>query len=298
MGGRVLASGFTGLVLALLGLKLAGVGGFEDNLDATALVMLGLAIVLGFIALSPGEAKEILGRLTTLRVAGVEIGLQAAERLERVELRTADLFDDDVEAVKPRPIGGSATEEFDVVSEKLRERLEIVRDEILGLKHSRTTLETVHMIKKRRLLKPDEEQVVSDLLGDSKENVVRLTGDVRKRYLDGAWRFASRFATLILERRVRKAMVGKKWLLLDFDQARSHRPDFLAFRDGVWLLVATRRKPGNTEKVRKRLSEQTVPHEAHKVVVYPNKHAAEALTVEDYPDVELVPFSKIASYRG
>jgi hypothetical protein len=279
MGGRLLASGFTGLVLALLGLKRAGVGGFEDNLDATALVMLGLAILLGFIALEPGEAKDILGRLTTLKVGGVEIGLQAAERLERVELRTADLFDDDVEAVKPRPIGGSAAEEFDVVSEKLRERLEIVRDEILGLRHSRTTLETVDVIKKRRLLNPDEEQVVSD-------------------HLDGAWRFASRFATLILERRVRKAMVSKKWLLLDFDQARSHRPDFLAFRNGVWLLVATRRKPGNTEKVRKRLSEQTVPHKAHKLVVYPNKHAAEALKVKDYPDVKLVPFSKIASYRG
>jgi hypothetical protein len=261
--------------------------------------MLGLAILLGFIVLAPGEAKEILGRLTTLKVAGVEIGLQAAERLERVDVRVADVIDDDVKAVKPRPVGGSADEEFDAVGDKLRERLEFVRDEILELKRSRSTLETVDAIRRRRLLKSDEEQVVSDLLGDAKKDVVRLTADGRKRYLDGAWRFASRFATLVLERRVRKAMVRKKWLLLDFDQARSHRPDFLAFNDGVWLLVATRVEPKQTKETRKRLSEQTAPHDARKVIVYPTKRAVEALNIENaYPEVELVPFSKIASYCG
>lgn len=286
------------MVLALLGLKLAGVDGFEDNVDATALVMLGLAIVLGFIAVAPGEARDILSRLTTLKVGGVEIGLQAAERLERVDLRVADVLDD-VRALTPRPAGGSAVEEFDAVGDMLRQRLDFVRDEILELKHSRSTLETVDAIRKRRLLKPDEEQVVSDLLGNAKKDVVRLTGDVRKRYLDGAWRFASRFATLVLERRVRKAMVRKRWLLLDFDQARTHRPDFLAFRAGIWLLVATRVEPNQTKATRKRLSEQTAPHDAHKVIVYPNKRAVEALKVKNaYADVKLVPFSKIASYRG
>jgi hypothetical protein len=296
--GRLLALASLALVLALLAAKVFGGKSVAEEIDVTAAILAGLAILLAFVCAAPGEAKEFFDRLTNLKFGSVEIGLQAAVRVERVELRVAS-FDDNVKALTPRARGGSAAEEFEAVGDKLRERLDFVRDVIFELDSPAGTLQIVDAIRKRRLLEPDEEQVVSDLLGDAKGDMVRLDPGVRKRYLDSAWRFASRFATLILERQVRKEMVAKKWLLLDFDQARSHRPDFLAYRDSVWLLVATRVEPGQAEKTRRRLSDQTVPHDAHKVIVYPTRRAGAAMTVGDkYPDVNLVPAGRIANYRG
>jgi hypothetical protein len=146
-------------------------------------------------------------------------------------------------------------------------------------------------------LEPDETQAVRDLLGDAKQAVDQLEADARQRYLDGAWRFASRFATLILERQVRKELAQAGWLLLDFDQTRSHRPDFFAVRDDVWLLIATRVEPKETEKTRKRLSGQSAPWGAERVVVYPGLLKAEAREVEnEFANVELLAFSEIDDY--
>jgi hypothetical protein len=293
--GRLLTSVFALGVLAVLVLKLTGFEDFEHAVDAPAVVLLIVAVVLGFVAFAPEEARGLLRRLTNLKFGSFELGLQATARVERVELRVPELLDDDVKALTRRPEGGSVGEEFDAVREKLKERLDFIRDVILkgDLESSAKPVEIVGKINERKLLESDESQVVRDLLGDAREEVEGLAADVRKRYLDGAWRFASRFATLILERQVRKRMATKKWLLLDVHQTRGHRPDFIAMREEVWL-IATRVEPNDTKKTRRRLSEQPLPYPARRVVVYPDgrkKQAAEV--VNEFENVELIAVSEI-----
>jgi hypothetical protein len=297
--GRLLTIGFAVLVFAALVLKVIGVGGFEDNVDVTALILLAIVIVLGFIALAPGDAREILKRMTSLKVGAIEIGLQATTRVERVESRVAlidsVIEDDDVNAVRRRPTGGSAAEEFDTVRDKLTDRLDFIRKVVLGREQSEKPIETVGRITRNKLLAPDEAQVIRDLLGDAKDEVGLLTADVRERYLDGAWRFASRFATLVFERRVRQVLTRSGWLLFDFRQTRSHRPDFLACHGDVWLMIATRVEPGQTKGTRERLSERPVPWDARRVVVYPDKRRDKAEKVTDTHDnVDLVALSDLA----
>lgn len=294
MLGRLLTVGFAVVVFVALVLKVIGVGGFQDNVDVTALILLALVIVLSFIALAPDDAREILKRMTSLKVGAIEVGLQATTLVEQVELRVPSPTDDNVGAVDKRNGGGGAAEEFDEVRDKLVERLNFVRDSILELDdRSARPSEIVASINDEKLLAADEVKVVRDLLGDAREAVCRLDADVRKRYLDGAWRFSSRFATLILERRVRNAMVEEKWLLLDFGQTRGHRPDFIAFREEVWL-VATRVDPGDTRIARKRLGRQPLPIEARRVIVHPDSMREAADAIKDpFPGVELVSFSEI-----
>jgi hypothetical protein len=296
MAGRRIASGFALLALIVLVLKVIGVGDSDHNIDVTALILLGLVLVLGFIALAPDEAREVFKRMTSLRVGAVEVGLQATTRVERMELRVPEPTDDDVDAVTPRPVGGSVAEEFDAVRDRLKERLGNVAEVILDLGDQATKpIDIIAAISKEKLLVPDEAQVLRDLLGDAREDIGQLDADVRKRYLDSAWRFSSRFATLILERRVRKTMVAKKWLLLDFGQTRGHRSDFIAFREEVWM-VATRMDPGDTRVVRRRIAKQPLPFEARRVVVYPDalaEAAAEVAVKDAVAGVELVALSQI-----
>jgi hypothetical protein len=281
-------------VLGVLVLKLLGSEELQKHIDVSAVILVAFVVVLGFIIAAPGEAKKFLKRMTSLKVGAIEVGLQATTLVERVELRVPAPTDDNVGAVEKRNVGGSAAEEFDEVRGKLVERLHFARDAILEL-DNRTAKpsEIIASINDEKLLAPDEEQVVRDLLGDAKEEVCLLDADVRKRYLDGAWRFSSRFATLILERRVRNAMVAKKWLLLDFGQTRGHRPDFIAFREEVWL-VATRVDAGDAQIARGRLGKQLLPIEARRVIVHPDsmKEAADAID-DPVTGVELVAFSEI-----
>jgi len=290
-------------VFVVLMLKLVGVGSLENDVDLPAVILLALVVLLGFVALAPGEAHEFLKRMTNLKVGGFEVGLQATARVERVESRVAlieaVIEDDDVRAIRRRPEGGSAGEEFDAVRDKLTDRLSFVCKVILGRGQSEKPIETVGRIIRAKLLEPDEAQVLRDLLGDARDEVGELTADVRKRYLDGAWRFSSRFASLILERRVRRKMAKAGWLLLDFNQTRSHRPDFLAYRNGAWLLIATRVEPGQTKRTRRRLSKRTVPWAAQRVVVYPDKRKNKAREVKrenTFSNVKLVADTDISSY--
>jgi hypothetical protein len=292
MAGRRIASGFAVLVFVVLVLKVIGLGELDHNIDATALILLGLLLVLAFIALAPGDAREVFKRMTSLRVGAIEVGLQATTLAERVELRVPAPTDDKVGAVKKRKVGGSAEEEFDEVRGKLVERLESVAEKIFGLDVAATkSIEIVAAINEEELLEPDEEQVIRDLLGDARKEVCMLDADARKRYLDGTWRFSSRFATLVLERRVRKAMTAEKWLLLDFGQTRGHRPDFIAFRKEVWV-VAARIDPCDTRKARKRLAAQPLPFEARRVIIHPDSMKRPAIK-DSVPKVELVAYSEI-----
>jgi hypothetical protein len=298
--GRHVTVAFLILVLAVLALKLGGFDNLDDNVDVTSVILIALAIVLGFAALAPEEAREVINRITSLKFGNFEIGLQAAVRVERVQSRVAELIedvngDDDVQASTPRPVGGSAAEEFDAVRAKLTERLRYIRDVILELKPDSNSIQVVDAIAAERLLVPDESQVVRDLLGDAKDEVDRLRGDVREKYLEGAWRFASRFGTLVFERRVRKEMVEKNWFLLDFNQTRNHRPDFLAYRDEKWLLVATRVEPGLAEDTRKRLAAQTVPFGAVPAIIHPDKRADKAVDLQD--GVRVLSFSDVTSSK-
>jgi hypothetical protein len=74
--------------------------------------------------------------------------------------------------------------------------------------------------------------------------------------------------------------------LIDFEQDRKHRPDFLAYRENVWLLVAARVEPSKLEGTRQRLSQGPPPFKAKPVIVIPDE---ESFVPDDkYPPVEVV----------
>jgi hypothetical protein len=99
----------------------------------------------------------------------------------------------------------------------------------------------------------------------------KLEYDVRNGFLDAAWQFAVRFASLSHERLVRQRLAKRGWVLMDLEQDRAHRPDFLAYRNEAWLMVAARVLPGNLDGTRKRLNQTPPPFDAVPVIAIPDK---------------------------
>jgi hypothetical protein len=290
-------------VAVVLVLQVTGIGDLNDNVNGFTLGLLLLAIVLGFAVVSPAAVKEVLDRITTFKFGGVELGLQAAERLDLLQTPLADDEDeltprDDVTPSEDRPRGGGAVREYTAVQEKLEGQLERVRDDILCLDAELSPLQVVEQINRKRLLKHLEVRVLYDLLGQAEIGVERLPDADLSRYLDRAWRFTTRFETLVFERDVRKRLIKRGWYLFDFEQSRKHRPDFLAYKQtrskskgegpstGDWLLLATRVTPTIATKTIRRLQKQRPPYGARRVVVVPNRRKESIADVEGATPVE------------
>jgi hypothetical protein len=289
----------TGLALAavvvVLVVQIIGVGDFNDNVNGFTLGLLLLAIVLGFALVAPAAVKTVLDRVATFKFGGVEIGLQAAERLDLLQTPLAGDDDqlnprDNVGPSEERPRGGGPTREYLAVQEKLQERLEFVRDVILVFDKKLSHVQVVEKIFCKKLIGHLELRVLYDLLGRAEEGVERLPDANLDQYLDRAWRFSTRFGTLIFERDARKKLVEEGWFLLEFEQGRDHRPDFLAYKqlegqgeepsDGDWLVLATRVVPTENKSTITRLQKQRPPFGARCVVVVPDKREDKIEKVE------------------
>jgi hypothetical protein len=274
-GARVVSILLLLLVLILLAVQVVGLVGLDKHVNVTTLILLGAAIILGYVTYSPDEVRAVLNRISSLRLGAFELAMQAATRVERVESRLAAQVDvanlkDEVQAWESRPTGNGTKREFRAVRKTLEHRLGFVRSKVLVLNDGLSSEEVVHEISETGLLEHDELLVTYGILDDIESELERLTEEVRNRYLEGAWRFAARFGSLVFERQVRRSMLKAGWFLTDFPQLRDHRPDFLAFRDGTWLLIAARVKPDATEETRARLLRQTLPVDARRVVVAPD----------------------------
>lgn len=284
-------------VLALLAAQVSGIGGLDPSIDVTTLALLLLALVLGFAIVAPGPVTGGLERITTFKLPGlVEIGLQAANRAERIQAQLPPAVDE-VETL-PRPRGGGPQQEYEAVRETLQERLRFSRVSLLDLPPTQDYEQIVQSIEERRLLEEDELHLVRDVLGNLEEEVGKLPPRLQEEYLDTSWRFAVRFGTLVFERLVRRRMTDAGWFIIDFDQARSHRPDFLAFRGGVWLLIAARLPLAEGDGTRQRLAALESPFEAKAVVVCPDSEPPVAATDGDPAGVAVIPLADALRYRG
>jgi hypothetical protein len=295
-----IAAGTALLVIAVLIVaQLSGWQDLDEKLDAMTVVLLLAALVLLFATVAPSSTREFFERMTTLKLpGGVEIGLQAVGRAQRVQGALCESSEDlppdeDDVQVKQRPLEGGTRRQFEAVRHILEERLKFVHTVVFGLDPSQEANypQTLRRIEDENLLKPEELALVRDLLGRAEDEIALLPFELRTDFLDVSWRFALRFATLTHERLVRKSLVKTGWVLFDFEQKRSHRPEFLAYRANDWHLVAARVEPGKLGPTRTRLAEAQPPFEAKPLIVIPDKQDFES-EGED-PGADVVELSQL-----
>lgn len=249
-----------------VGLIVAKLDSTQSAPDGTTLGLFVLAAALGFAALAPGRTIKGLRRVTNFKVGGVELGLAEIKRADRVRPPQED---DGVRA-EPRP----RSKGYEACVERLRNRLNRIRT-MLALDARKNDYEGIAgELRVRGLLTRDEETFVVDL-----QRYDPISDDwstaVEEEFLDDTWAFATRFRALIWDRHVRQQLEEKGWFVADYAQKRGHRPDFLAYRDGIWVLIAARvgsledDKPDNLDKPAERLSkyEKGLPISARAVIV-------------------------------
>ncbi len=225
----------------------------KSSPDSTTLGLFVLAAALGFAALAPGRTIKGLRRVTRFKVGGIELGLAEIKRAERVRPPQED---DGVRAeARPRSKG------YEACVERLRSRLNWMR-ELLDLEARENDYEGIaEELRIRCLLTRDEETFVVDLQRYDPVSDDWSTA-VEEEFLDDTWAFATRFRALVWDRRVRQKLEEAKWFIADYEQKRGHRPDFLAYRDGCWALIAARigsldsEKPDDMDKPARRLWRQ------------------------------------------
>jgi hypothetical protein len=284
------------VVLTILAFQVGWVGSVDENVNGTTIALVAIATVLAFAVVAPRSVKEVLDRITSLKLpGGIEIGLQAVNRAERIQALMPRVAEGDGVRTEERPRGGGALREYQAVRSKLRERLRFIRDAILNLDHDLTYEQIVEEIEGLRLLEVEERQVVYDVLGRLESDLDKLSDEVRGEYLDATWHFSSRFATLVFERLVRRNLTGHGWFLLDFEQARLHRPDFLGYSHGSWHLFATRVEPPKTLATRRRLSRQSLPFDAEPIVIVPDTRPYQP--DDEYAHIRIVTLSAFLSPR-
>jgi hypothetical protein len=277
-------------IIALLVVQVGVIGDVDSHVNTTTVVLTVLALVLGFAVAAPQSVKEVIDRMTSLKLpGGIEIGLQAATRAERIQAQMPRSTDDVKTTTRPR--SGGPRSEYHAVQAKLQERLRFTRDAIFDLPRDRDYKQIVEHINGEKLLETDELHLVYDILGRLESDVEKLPPQLLEEYLDASWRFSVRFGTLVFERLVRKRLTETDWFLMDFQQARSHRPDFLAYRRGVFLFIASRVEPAKTLDVRKRLMSNSLPFGAAPVVVVPDSRPFEP--DDSYAAVPVVTLQKL-----
>jgi hypothetical protein len=283
----------------------------DEDVNAFSIALLVLAILLGFAVVAPRAVKEVLDRITTFKVGAVEVGLQAANRVELQQVSTEAVAGvnarDDVGASSKRPVGGGVAREYTAVREKLEERLKFVRETLFGMGESVSCVQVAERMEARGLIAANELQIAYDLLGRAEASIAKLPNEIVSEYLTGAWRFASRFATLVFERQVRKELLAAGWFLLDFEQTRKHRPDFLAHRSWkadpgdpeaeTWFVIATRVEATKTKETRGRLERRRMPFGAEPVLVLPDSEGSKRGDPTE-KRTKVLTLSELLAFRG
>lgn len=208
---RLVAVVSLAVVLAVLVFQVMGIGELDPAVDGYSLLLVALAIVLSFVVVAPKSVKEVLDRITRLKVGAFGVGLQAATRVELLEAQDSDMVDgfnarDDVESQFERPVGGGRLWEYERVRDKLEEKLRFIRETLLDSNSELSALQVVERIDSLKLVEDNEVRVLYDLLGRVEDSIERLPSETSLAYLEAAWRFSTRFATLVFERQVRRGL--------------------------------------------------------------------------------------------
>lgn len=216
--------------LALLVLQL-----IQGPPNGTTLVLAAAIAALLFGLLAPAELNRFFQRMTNLKVAGVlEIGLEKVIRAETV-----------------RPPGDESDQNFarregqdyEAVVKELKTKMRFVH--AITHMHDRVPREDEYrqiafVLAADGLLHDDEPQFVLDQISGRDLGVDALPAKPKEEFLDAAWSFAARFGFVLWDRFVRSELIKHDWVVADFPQPKGHRPDFLAYRDGMWALMSAR----------------------------------------------------------
>lgn len=219
--------------------------------DLTTLALSVLASILVFALLAPRQTGRAITRITSFKVAGVELGLQTVTSAERVEPPGVE---GDGFVVNREDRG------YGEIVEEIRRKLRFVWN-ITGLRNevadNRAYHEIAWRLRAEGLLDDAELNVIMDLISERDYALSGLPSEAQDDFLDAAWAFATRFGSMVWDRYVRRELKRTGWLVLDFAQAPGHRPDFLAHWNGKWVLVAPRvggsKKVSHFPSTRKRL---------------------------------------------
>lgn len=226
--------------------------GEKASPDSTTLGLFVLAAGLGFAFLAPGQATRALKRISIFKVGGVELGLAEIKRAERVRPPQED---DGVQS-EPRPRGAG----YEDCVERLQDRIERTRIMLALKARKKNYAEIAEKLRLAELLTRDEETFVLDLLQNYDPLSDDWSSSTEEKFLDATWAFATRFRALVWDRRVRQQLRADHWFIAGFDQLSGHRPDFLACKEGNWILVASRvgaleeAAPDNFDVAAKRLA--------------------------------------------
>jgi hypothetical protein len=276
--------------------------------DSTTLGLVFLTIVLAFAVAAPHPTSGALKRITTFKVAGIEVGLGEIKLAERVNALQIQVENDGV-SVRERQ-----GDDYGAIVKVLKERLQFVWN-LLSLERSgmRETnyISTTEWLRSRELLTYDEESLVRELLKGSGVEFADWSPPARSEFLDSAWTFAIRFGALIWDRNVRRALRREGWEVFDYTQDPGHRPDFLAFRGGSWAMTTARLgddkgQPEQLDVAARRLarSESNVQISDRWIVIpdiskgFVSSECHEELEEHSLPDVSVITFmALLPEYR-
>ncbi len=245
------AGGLAGIVVLIV-LQLRANG---NEPDSTTAVLAVLALPLLFTVLAPRETGKALRRVTSFKLAGVEVGLEEIKRAAVAAPVPGE--EDGVRTERPTGFG------IERISERLRSRLRSSR-RLLGLREVATADDfpaILAALRERGVLDLTEERLALDLLKGRKIDTSGWSAATEEEFLDAAYRFSQRFRSMVWAREVRNTLEASGWFVVDFRQKVGHRPDLLACHGDRWALLAPRvagtgKKPEDfTRPIGERLAE-------------------------------------------
>jgi hypothetical protein len=251
-------------VVAVIVLEVTG----RVDADATTLGLLVLAMGCLVAVTAPHETSELFHRVTTFKIAGVEVALGEQLRAERI-FRSLPKSEDDVRT-RPRPVSGDKVLDVLAVQQELQRKMRFTRDRLLSLgQDEQAYSDVLGRLMADDLLNVDEINVVYILLGD---DVASWPAKTRARFLDASWVFATRFASQVFDRQVRRRLSDAGCAVIDFEQTKKHRLDFLVEAGaGRYLVAARLAAPWNTIQSTRRRLAATKLHRVEPVIIVPTK---------------------------
>jgi len=207
----------------------------QSGLTAATLVLIVIAALMLFLLVAPGSMRDLFQRMANLKVAGVlEVGLQTVARAEI--LQPPAIGD---EQDPPERNGERLRDIVKKVESKLR-FLHVIIHMHQDPRPIRSERQIGRWLEMEDLLTADEAQFALDLISKRELGIQALAEQEREELLDAAWAFAVRFSFTVWDRYVRRQLQNDGWVVADFPQSRDHQPDFLAYRDGRWAVMATK----------------------------------------------------------
>lgn len=219
------------LVAAILVIQLIQKDG---QADSTSLALVVLLILFAYAVLVPRQTARIVARITSFKLAGIEVGLTQIAAAERIKPPGDE---GDGHKVERNDRG------YQEICKELRSKLRFVRL-ILELEEEIPAednyVKIAWQLRAMQLLRNGEVPFILDLVEDRDLHLSELPEATEDEFLDASWSFAERFGAMVWDRYVRRRFQELGWTIADYPQAAGHREDFLAYHDGSWILIAAR----------------------------------------------------------